>query len=155
MKKSELKQLIKEVIVDDNAPKQFIAFKGHDAGWDYYQLNLNPKYPNFYVNVNDSGKTTGFDMEDVKKYSGRFIMGDSLEDVQRQASQTEHKRKYGSGTYGDVDCPKCGYKYSINPIDSEYGYITSDYKTQIKCICGSKLFISIEDVNIKYNVKVG
>ena len=145
---------LKTLLLENENLKPLAAFKDFDNKWNYYQLGLNPKYPDAYIRIDDPQKVHGFDKDQVKKYGHRFIQGDSVEELQKKVAKSEHESLHGSGVEGDVACPNCGYKYKPNPCDDEYGHINDSYETVIKCICGKRLHIEVEDVVIKYKVKL-
>lgn len=92
MKKSELKNLIKEIMYGGEL-KPFAAFKDHVTDkWKFYKLNLNPKHKDFYVNVDDKNMDLGFDKKDVEKYRSAFIFGNSVEEIKDLMKKDDRKR---------------------------------------------------------------
>lgn len=151
VKRSQFKQLILEVIKENNFEfSPFVAFKDHNNKWAIYGLNVSEKYPDDYIRVDDPEKASGFSKEDVKKFSHRFIFGKSVEELNRLIKNKDHSDKHGSGKEGDIACPNCGYRYSIDPYNDDG--LDPQYHTRINCSCGKTINVSVESIDIKYKV---
>jgi hypothetical protein len=130
--------------------KEYIGFC-QNGKWEVYKLNADKTW---YLLPDNN---TGHQVATVEKFSFQFLIGDSEQEILTQIERKKHVQKYGLGTEGDVACPNCGYKYSLDYYDCNDGYYTpgirEDFSEIIPCICGTKFKANIKAVNVIWNVE--
>jgi hypothetical protein len=132
VKRSELKQLIREV-VEEVSSNKFIAFKNHKGEWKIYQLGRNPNAKDWYVDVEDTTLNSGFQSEKVEKYPHNFLRGSSVSDLKKQIADKENEHKKG-----DIDIIN---GETIIAIEGSVG----DKGLRLKCKSGNSYDIDVDD----------
>ena len=132
----------------------FIIFRNHSNHFIICQLGANPKYVDFYANIDNPD--SGFDKAEVDKYKGRFEFADDLNASKKIVAKIKFMDLYGDGKSGDVGCPNCGFKFSLDYHDNNFecsAGIIEDFSKTIKCICGCKFRAQI-DVKVTFSTKI-